>query len=171
VQAEDADQVVLTKVEDVLAGVRRLIELLALTATLAACGSTTDRTSAHGTPVATSTPQSQVVLRADCGTPEARPKQIILTCADAGIYLDKLSWSDWGKRVATASGVIDVHGCDPDCVDDNRNYTYGVTVTAHEPVTCDDGSRQYAFIRIRVTSGPDGKNRPQDEDVGYDCPS
>jgi hypothetical protein len=46
-----------------------------------------------------------------------------------------------------------------------------VNVTAHEPVACGDGSRQYAFIRIRVTDDKMDENRPEDEDVGYDCPT
>ena len=144
---------------------RWFLALLAVGLSAGGCGSSAKSNSAGPER------ESRVVLRADCGTPQPRPSEIVLTCADHGVYLAGLRWSRWGTRVASASGVINVHGCDPDCADDNRTYTYTVNVTAHQPVSCNDGSRQYAFIRIRVTDGRMDENRPQDEDVGYDCPS
>jgi hypothetical protein len=136
--------------------VRRLV---LLTLVLCGCGS---HAAAAGT--------RAVVLRPECGKAVARPARIVLTCADAGMSLAGLRWTGWGREIATATGAITVHGCDPDCADDNRLYSYRVRVTAHDPVTCTDGSRQYAFIRVDVTDPHHDPNRPVGGDTGFDCP-
>jgi hypothetical protein len=144
----------------------RRVAFLASLVLVAGCGgSSGGRTTTRDA----TAPRGEVVLAADCGKPEPRPATIVLACADAGMTLDGLQWKGWGKAVATATGAINVKGCDPGCADDNRTYTYAVTVEAHQVVTCPGSRRQYAFIRYRVTDDRFDKNRPDDEDRGYDC--
>jgi hypothetical protein len=106
---------------------------------------------------------------ANCGPAAAKPDAFTITCADGGISFAGLKWQGWGGRIATATGVVNVAGCDPDCADDNRTYTYAIKVTAHQPVDCPGGRRQYAFISWDVTDDHVDSNTPQGSTIGYDC--
>lgn len=125
---------------------------------LAGCGSSND-----------SAAKRSPVLKAECGKPAPRPSEIVLTCADGGMRLTGLMWGTWGGKVATGSGTIAVRGCDPSCAADNRTYSYAVNVSAHQVVTCPNGTRQYAFIEYSVTDGDTDSHRPNDGTQGYNC--
>ncbi len=44
-----------------------------------------------------------------------KPRNFILTCADANSVLGKLSWTSWTPGVASATGVLEVNDCTPYC--------------------------------------------------------
>jgi hypothetical protein len=50
-----------------------------------------------------------------CRGPAVRPRNITLTCADAGFQLHRLRWSKWGAPIARARGTVRFNDCDPDC--------------------------------------------------------
>jgi hypothetical protein len=140
-----------------------ILVLLAAAVVFAGCGDSSS-------PDNSATKTRTVVLHTDCGKPTAKPQTIVLACADYGLQLRGLKWSHWGDRRANAKGTIDIHGCDPDCADDNRTYTYTVEVTAHQPITCSDGERRYAYINYAITGSRYDEHRPDDDTRGYDCP-
>ena len=47
--------------------------------------------------------------------PVTEPQSYVLACADAGIALEQLVWSNWGGPAATAAGVQIQNGCVPSC--------------------------------------------------------
>jgi hypothetical protein len=51
----------------------------------------------------------------DCSTPTQRPKEIVLTCADANTYVTKISWSNWSSNSAHAKGIFHWNTCTPSC--------------------------------------------------------
>jgi hypothetical protein len=51
----------------------------------------------------------------NCELPEQKPKSILLTCADGGIRIEQLSWSDWSSTSAFGYGTYLENNCDPDC--------------------------------------------------------
>jgi hypothetical protein len=55
----------------------------------------------------------------DCpGQPaQVRPRTFIVTCADAGIQFDKLSWTSWTPGLASAAGTLEENDCTPNCAD------------------------------------------------------
>jgi hypothetical protein len=58
---------------------------------------------------------------------EVRPKQIT-TSGDGSGYVKDLVWSDWGSPHATATGVMELNDCQPNCA--QGTYTgYPATVT------------------------------------------
>ena len=106
-----------------------------------------------------------------CGDDRAaKPPTITLACATGGLRIEQLEWTSWGGNTAKASGLFRIQGCDPSCAEDNRTYTYAAEVTAHQPVACADGARQYTFIEYTVTDERSDANRPQDGTLGFDCP-
>jgi hypothetical protein len=60
------------------------------------------------------------VLTWDCETSAYKPESITITCADGGIYVEKINWSTWSKEGATGSGIFSENLCDPSCVEGQR---------------------------------------------------
>lgn len=50
------------------------------------------------------------------GKKVVKPKQIVVTCADAGVSVQKISWKTWGLNAATGTGTLVWNTCLPtDC--------------------------------------------------------
>ena len=81
-----------------------------------------------------------------CERPRVRPTQIILTCADAGIFVNDLDWARWGGRRATGSGVLNVKRCDPDCAGGGVDR-YPVGVELYKIRKSDCGTKRKRMYR------------------------
>jgi hypothetical protein len=57
------------------------------------------------------------VLTWDCEYPEYKPKAITFTCADGGLYLDKIQWTSWTQKGATGTGIFYENLCEPSCAE------------------------------------------------------
>lgn len=65
----------------------------------------------------------------DCqGKGVAKPKQIVLSCADANVAVTGLSWSSWTANAAKGSGTLSWNPCIPTCVA-GKAETFPVKVT------------------------------------------
>ena len=62
----------------------------------------------------------KAVLTWDCETAEYKPESIAITCADGGIYVEKIRWSSWSKEGATGIGVLSENLCEPSCAEGQR---------------------------------------------------
>ena len=60
------------------------------------------------------------VLTWDCETAEHKPKSITITCADGGVFVEKIQWSIWSKEGATGSGIYSENLCEPNCAEGKR---------------------------------------------------
>ena len=60
------------------------------------------------------------VLTWDCESPEYKPQAITLTCADAGLYVDKIQWTSWSQKGATGSGILYENLCEPSCAEGKK---------------------------------------------------
>lgn len=61
-------------------------------------------------------PTASVPIVINCaGHAQTRPRSYILACADAGAYLTKMSWANWGSSAAFASGTYNFKVCIPNC--------------------------------------------------------
>jgi hypothetical protein len=52
----------------------------------------------------------------NCSTPTQRPATIILTCADANLYVSHITWAGWSGTTAHAKGTLHFNTCTPTCV-------------------------------------------------------
>lgn len=75
-------------------------------------------------PVTVTKPASSVLpgVVADCTTAPphgltARPTEIVISCADAGLGVGHLTWSSWTASSATGQGSLWLNLCKPDCAD------------------------------------------------------
>ena len=44
----------------------------------------------------------------------------MITCADGGIYVEKIKWNMWTKDGATGIGILSENLCDPSCAEGQR---------------------------------------------------
>ncbi|HET6866879.1 MAG TPA: hypothetical protein VFH80_13250 [Solirubrobacteraceae bacterium] len=89
----------------------------------------------------------------NCLREQYKPSAIVLTCADAGISVDKLKWSRWSRTTAVASGRFVWNDCKPSCVA-GHFHSRPVKVTLSAPKRC-PGQAYAAFGRASF-SYPDG---------------
>jgi hypothetical protein len=57
------------------------------------------------------------VLTWDCEYPEYKPKAITFTCADGGLYIDKIQWDTWSQKGATGTAIFYENLCKPSCAE------------------------------------------------------
>jgi hypothetical protein len=60
------------------------------------------------------------VLTWNCELEDHKPELIFLTCADGGLYVEKIKWSAWSKEGATGIGVFSENLCEPSCAEGQR---------------------------------------------------
>ena len=60
------------------------------------------------------------VLTWDCETAENKPEGITITCADGGVFVEKIQWSSWSQDGATGTGIYSENLCEPNCADGER---------------------------------------------------
>ena len=52
----------------------------------------------------------------NCSTLTQKPREIVLTCADANLWVNKITWSHWSSASAHARGTLHWNTCTPTCV-------------------------------------------------------
>ena len=60
------------------------------------------------------------VLTWNCELEDQKPELIMITCADGGIYVEKIKWNMWTKDGATGIGILSDNLCDPSCAEGQR---------------------------------------------------
>jgi hypothetical protein len=60
------------------------------------------------------------VLSWNCELAEHKPELIFFTCADGGLYVEKIKWNTWSKEGATGIGVFSENLCEPSCAEGQR---------------------------------------------------
>jgi hypothetical protein len=79
------------------------------------------------------------------GKPAYKPKSVIIACGDGAFRIVKLNWSTWTRKTAVGHGIAKVNTCEPNCAQ-GKFKSYDVKLTAHKPVTCGTGDRE--FLRL-----------------------
>ena len=102
------------------------------------------------------------ILTWDCETAEYKPESITITCADGGIFVEKIQWSTWSQEGATGTGIYSENLCEPNCAEGER-------VTAPVKLTLSNLTENKGKVYLRtldiVTS--DGKDFPWGRADGF----
>ena len=95
------------------------------------------------------------VLTWNCDIPVRKPESILITCADGGIYVEKIKWSTWSQESATGSGIFSENLCEPSCAEGKR-------VTAPVDLRLSNLTEQNGkyYLRTLDISTSDGKDFP-----------
>jgi len=95
------------------------------------------------------------VLTWDCETAEYKPESITITCADGGVFVEKIQWNTWSKEGAAGTGIYSENLCDPNCAEGKR-------VTAPVKITLSNLTEYKGEIYLRTLDivTLDGKDFP-----------
>ena len=69
--------------------------------------------------IPTDLPASKV-LTWNCEIETHKPELIFFTCADGGLYVERVKWITWSKEGATGVGIFSENLCDPSCAEGQR---------------------------------------------------
>ncbi|MFC9894131.1 hypothetical protein ACFVMC_10600 [Nocardia sp. NPDC127579] len=94
----------------------------------------------------TTMPVSSVRIANCRRQPRVRPNEIVLTCADANMIIDRITWDSWTDTGATGRGVESRSVCHPDCGTAPR-LSFPVAIELSAPL---DG------VFTTLTKTPDG---------------
>ena len=102
------------------------------------------------------------VLTWDCESAEYKPESITITCADGGIYVEKIRWSSWSQEGATGIGVFSENLCEPSCAEGQR-------VEAPVNLRLSNLTEQNGkfYLRTLDISTSDGKDFPWGKTNGF----
>jgi hypothetical protein len=103
------------------------------------------------------------VLTWNCEIPENKPASIMITCADGGIYIEKIKWSTWSQEGATGLGVYSENLCEPNCAEGKR-VTAPVNLILSN-LTVQNG--KYYLRTLDITTS-DGKDFPWGRAAGFE---
>jgi hypothetical protein len=82
----------------------------------------------------------------NCTRPENRPNQIVLSCAEAALYVDSLHWDVWKSNRAKGEGVLHQNECVPSCSTGTfRNFPVIVRLSKPRETRC--GNKQVNIFR------------------------
>jgi hypothetical protein len=99
--------------------------------------------------VATAGTSSRVYVAGDCAHGQFKPKVVIITCGDAGAFVQKLTWSSWTTAAARGQGTYKVNSCTPNCAAGHFKSS-AVKVKLSKPGSCSHHTHRF-FKRMTLT--------------------
>jgi len=90
----------------------------------------------------------------DCNSLSFEPVSITVTCADGGVVLGDLVWTNWTSTEATATGTLDYNDCTPDCASGHQHQVPGTRVLLTDPAP--GASGQLVWTQLLATPWPPG---------------
>jgi hypothetical protein len=99
-----------------------------------------------------------------CTNPTYKPRQIIVTCADANTVLRGIAWTSYGEKTAAGKGTANVNTCDPNCASATfRPYPASVALSA--PKDCTKSTAQFTHLVMTYTGArpPSGGSSIQED--------
>lgn len=92
--------------------------------------------------------QTSAVIWECAQTALVRPRSLTIACADDGLSLTGLRWTEWGAERARATGQIVDNPCVPSCVA-SRQVKYPARVTVGNLVI---GAHHAAYAWVRIVA-------------------
>ena len=142
--------------------------LIAMTLTIAACGSSSSPSSGVAS---SSSPSSATAGASKAGLTNCfnhtvvQPKSFLLACSDSTVSASNLVWQGWGQATSTGRGTISYVVCNPDCANGTQRQAPGV-ITVGRLQVCPNGRKSYTRLTYDYSGNPAGPVRMTDT-----CPS
>jgi hypothetical protein len=96
-------------------------------------------------PVLASLAATAVVWTGCAHRPSVRPAEIVVACADANFYVERLRWRRWTATDAVATGVAHRNDCKPYCAA-GHFHSFSLTIRLSRVVECVSGRREFSRI-------------------------
>ena len=113
-------------------------------------------------PIPSNLPASKV-LTWNCELEDQKPELIFLTCADGGLYVEKIKWDTWSKDGATGIGIFSENLCEPSCAEGQR-----VEVPVKLRLTNLTEHNGKYYLRTLDITTTDGKDSPGGRANGFE---
>jgi len=89
----------------------------------------------------------------DClGKPVVKPSEVILSCADAGTGVRKITWLGWGEPTAAGVGTAFANDCTPNCAA-GHVHTYRGVILLGGAQSC-HGKVAYRTAAVAIVGEP-----------------
>jgi hypothetical protein len=90
----------------------------------------------------------------ECNVPEMKTEPTVMdNSVDGVLYVEGLTWSDWGGPTATGTGTMEVNNCEPNCASGTRTgYPATVTLSRLKPYLT--GTEGYTTIVFSAPTSP-----------------
>ena len=108
------------------------------------------------------------VFYSECGYGYSqKPSSVTLTCADGGMYIDNVTYSNWTSSNAEGIGTFNMNDCNPDCSSGSMTQTQ-VTISIGKPRA--DSQGKVIFSELVMTSKKNLYNGTRSAvfDIGYE---
>jgi hypothetical protein len=93
-------------------------------------------------------PTSSVLITDNCfNSGRIEPTSIVIACADGGLILEDLTWSQWNSKMAAGNGIADVVNCIPSCAT-GAQIAYQVDVKLSAPARVPNGPFYFTNIAL-----------------------
>jgi hypothetical protein len=114
-------------------------------------------------PPPTTTPPKLPGVIFDCTAPppaarqsRVKPSSIVLACADNGIGVEDMVWTNWTANGAIGTGKVWENNCKPNCAEGTIGY-YPATITLSGVVNTTSNGPLFSQLTARYqTAGPNG---------------
>lgn len=110
--------------------------------------STTGRAGGRKTTPPSPVRAEDVRVLGDCSTPSVRPVSIVVTCADAGIVLEDLRWTQWDDTSAVGTASLTYNECRPNCAQGHNRTVRDVGITLTAPVASPFGFPLWSVVTL-----------------------
>jgi hypothetical protein len=112
---------------------------------------------------------SHVLIPGCSGSDRAayKPATVIIACGDGNFRIERLSWTSWNSTGAAGKGTGKVNTCTPNCAQ-GKFKSYKVKLTAHRPVACANGKREFSRLTYKYT-GKHPSGTPRSGTVARPC--
>ena len=109
-----------------------------------------------------SAPTPQQISTWDCEAAVYKPESITITCADGGVFVEKIRWRTWSKEGATGFGIFSENLCEPSCSEGKR-------VSAPVNLKLSNLTKQNGkyYLRTLDIATTDGKDFPWGRTNGF----
>lgn len=108
--------------------------------------------------------ETKVLFPAGCTNPTYKPRQIIVTCADANTVVRGITWTAYGDNTAAGRGTANVNTCVPNCA--SATYRpYPAAVALSRPKDCSKKTTQFTHLVVTYTGArpPSGGSTIQED--------
>ena len=93
---------------------------------------------------------AQETFISECGYGYAqKPSSVSLACADGGMYVDQINYTDWSNSEATATGTFYANDCEPDCAS-GTFVSNPVKISISDPKQDSSGKMIFSTLAIEA---------------------
>jgi hypothetical protein len=110
------------------------------------------------------------VYVSNCEKQVYKPKTITVFCADAGVVINKIKYTDYTSKIARGQGTATVNLCEPNCAA-GKTQKFDVRFTLSKVKQCGDS---YQFRKLQTTyigKKPKGKRTQSQSFPCADAPT